>query len=239
MTGVTRRDFLKKSGLATAALGAASSLELLLSGCAASRFQEKDPIVFSPLIGHKVQPAENGCYIGFHGRTISDYKRELGLAPKIIIPNYLDMDMNVRFMTRFAEAASAEGATIFQYRILSLDIPLSKGFENLQNDKNFRQGLEKFAEGITKFGKPMFFCTMHEMNLAKKYAPYPWCDQPTTFKKIWKHMWQIFEDKGANEYATWVMEYHVDFPLEGYYPGDKFVDWIGLSAYNRAEFRHH
>ena len=54
-------------------------------------------------------------------------------------------------------------------------------------------------------------------------------------------MWQIFEDNGANEYATWVWEIYCpiganhDYP-ERYYPGDKYVDWIGLSAFARTQF---
>ena len=54
-------------------------------------------------------------------------------------------------------------------------------------------------------------------------------------------MWQIFEDNGANKYATWVWEVYCplgsrhDYP-ERYYPGDQYVDWIGLSAFARTQF---
>ena len=49
-------------------------------------------------------------------------------------------------------------------------------------------------------------------------------------------MWQIFEDEGANDYATWVWDIYcpvgnVSDPRY-FYPGDKYVDWIGLSAYS-------
>ena len=52
-------------------------------------------------------------------------------------------------------------------------------------------------------------------------------------------MWEIFEEKGANEYATWAIEYHIDFDLNGYWPGDKYVDWTGFSAYNRKIHEQH
>ena len=74
-------------------------------------------------------------------------------------------------------------------------------------------------------------------------AAFPWCKSPKTSTKVWKHMWQVFEDNGANKYATWLWEINpssygsdkVGNP-ETYYPGDKYVDWIGISAYSRAMF---
>lgn len=74
---------------------------------------------------------------------------------------------------------------------------------------------------------------MWELNIERKYDIWPWAGQPRLFKKAWEHLWQVFEDHGANDYVTWLIEYHVDFPLSGYYPNPKTVDYIGLSAYNR------
>lgn len=56
-------------------------------------------------------------------------------------------------------------------------------------------------------------------------------------------MWQVYEDSGANEYATWVWEIYADTSStradspSRYYPGDRYVDWIGLSAYSRSGYR--
>lgn len=51
-------------------------------------------------------------------------------------------------------------------------------------------------------------------------------------------MWHIFNEEGANEYATWVWNPSAKSviqvnPPEYYYPGDKYVDWIGLNGYSR------
>jgi len=96
--------------------------------------------------------------------------------------------------------------------------------------------LEKFADAAVKFGEKFggFFITpMWEMNIDRKHAPWSWCDRPGEFKKAWRRSWEIFEKRGANKYATWAIEYHVDFDTGGYWPGDRFVDWVGFSAYNR------
>ena len=84
-------------------------------------------------------------------------------------------------------------------------------------------------------GKPIMLAPLHELNIAS----FPWGKQPGTAKKVWQTMWDIFEDTGANEYATWIWEIKCSSDLSAdnpnsYYPGDKYVDWIGLSAYSRA-----
>ena len=66
-----------------------------------------------------------------------------------------------------------------------------------------------------------------------------WGKNAKAFKKTWKRMHDIFDQEGANEYATWVFEPYVtstwsqsDYPWR-YYPGDEYVDWQGISGYSR------
>jgi len=65
----------------------------------------------------------------------------------------------------------------------------------------------------------------------------PWRGQPKEFKKAWRYMWNIFDGEGGNEYATWVLSpysssVHFAGSWERYYPGDKYVDWVGFNGYN-------
>lgn len=214
------------------------ALEALVSSCTTITFKEEAPVIYPPLKGHKVQPPENGCYIGFHPfklRYPDYYKRRIGQMPKIFIPYYGRMDSpRPNFLTELVESISDQGAIPFVYIMIDTYIGLH-GFKNLVDNKEFREDLTKYARDIVKFGKPIFVCTMHELN----GDWYVWGQQPKTAKKVWKDMWQIFEDNGANEYATWVWEVFcqeasswADYP-ERYYPGDNYVDWIGLSAYSR------
>jgi hypothetical protein len=99
--------------------------------------------------------------------------------------------------------------------------------------------VQEFARGAAEFGKKhggFLFTTMEEMN----GGWYDW-GKKSHFIDAWRHTWQIFEDQGANQYATWVWEIStperfparvmVDDP-ELYYPGDRYVDWIGLNAFS-------
>jgi hypothetical protein len=104
--------------------------------------------------------------------------------------------------------------------------------------------IKQFAQGAAQFGKEwggFFFTTFPEMN-GKWFS---W-GMDSNVIPAWRHIWQIFEDQGANQYATWVWEVYphsvlppnmVDNP-ESYYPGDKYVDWIGLTGISVAGGRY-
>jgi hypothetical protein len=98
--------------------------------------------------------------------------------------------------------------------------------------------IKNSAKGASEFGKKhggFFITTMEESN-----ADWYYWGQNSNFIPAWRRIWQIFEDQGANKYATWVWECappatapnrtkHPDIT----YPGDKYIDWIGLSAFSR------
>jgi len=234
---LTRRDLLIKGGKAALAVGAGLSLDPVLSGCATIGPNETAPVIYPPLRGHKIQPPKDGCMIGFRyltietRRIVKSYGEKLGQKPSIFILHW-SYKIFSNFPMLSAVEAAIEGVTPFIFVIVSSDLTeIIKGKHDQQ--------ITRFAEEATRFGENyggFIINTMWEMNIDNKNPSFnhPWCRQPESFKKAWKHIWQVFEDNGANEYATWMIEYHADYPLEGYYPGDSFVDWIGLSAYNRT-----
>jgi glycosyl hydrolase family 26 len=70
---------------------------------------------------------------------------------------------------------------------------------------------------------------------------FPWsgaCNGgPARFRAAWRHVVSLFRAEGASN-VTWVL--HLDAQgepaarwnrLAAYYPGDRWVDWVGLSAY--------
>jgi len=238
---ISRREFLRRSAQAALAVGGGLTLEALLSSCVTPHVVEKRPVMYSPLKGHKVQPPKDGCYIGFHREFwnpfYDSFVEQIGKKPKIMIPSLGKVANSKAFPKWAVKYISSKDAIPLVYRDLSMDI-LLHGFGDLVDKEEFRRDITKYAKDIVKFGKPIFISTMRELN-GKWFA---WGQKPETAKKVWQYMWQIFEDNGANEYATWVWEVYcpllkqrkIDSP-EGYYPGDKYVDWIGLSAYTRLK----
>jgi len=68
---------------------------------------------------------------------------------------------------------------------------------------------------------------------------YPWCqkangNQAGDYVKAWQRVYRIFTDAKADN-VTWLWSPNVSYggstPLKDVYPGDEFVDWIGLSGY--------
>jgi len=86
---------------------------------------------------------------------------------------------------------------------------------------------------------PYLLRPMHEMN----GNWYPWCgtvnqNQPQEYIETWRYLHGIFRAVGAIN-VSWVWcPYVVSFPdspknrISCYYPGDAYVDWIGLDGYN-------
>jgi hypothetical protein len=231
MAGTTRRDFLKNTGKAALTATAGLTLQEVLSGCATISFKETAPVIYPPLKGHKIQPPENGCLTGFGLRgSWVFYERAFGRLPRIMAEWAGAGGFIQGFPVRYAEMYAKVGMIPFPCAGVQ-----GMGLEEIaagQKDKY----IKTFAQGALKFGRQyggFFYDPMWEFNIDKKYALWNWAGQPTSFKKAWQRIWKISEDEGANDYVTWVLEYHVDFPVEGFYPGDRYVDWIGLSAYNR------
>ena len=95
--------------------------------------------------------------------------------------------------------------------------------------------IRSWAEGIAALPYPVALRLAHEMN----GFWYPWCEksnqnQPGDYVKAWRHIHAIFAEAKARN-VTWLWSPNVSYtgstPLAGLYPGDDFVDWVGLSGY--------
>lgn len=114
--------------------------------------------------------------------------------------------------------------------------------------------LHQYARDIATLGLPMAIRLDHEMN----GIWYPWAERtssgasingnsPGQYAAMWKHVHDIFEAEGANQYVIWVWSPNIinNLPatlqsqsnLAGLYPGDDYVDWVGLSGYDRPPYK--
>ena len=114
--------------------------------------------------------------------------------------------------------------------------------------------LHQYARDIVATGLPLGIRLNHEMN----GTWYPWSEttgsgEPINgnrvgdYAKMWQHVHDIFEAEGANDLVVWIWAPNiinnlsashksVEF-MEGYYPGDEYVDWVGLSGYLRPPYK--
>jgi mannan endo-1,4-beta-mannosidase len=93
--------------------------------------------------------------------------------------------------------------------------------------------ISEFAQQVKAAGVPIAISFGHEMN----GNWYPWGSgnaTPGSFVASWRLIHAIFAAEGATN-VVWIWNPNVisasDVPLVPYYPGNAYVDWIGLTGY--------
>lgn len=97
---------------------------------------------------------------------------------------------------------------------------------------------DEFADTVKAFNSPVFISINHEMN--GTWYPYseaaPGSENTAAdYVKMWRRIVDIFRQRGANNVA-WVWSPNIPdvgpVPATSYYPGDDYVDWVGVSFYS-------
>lgn len=111
-------------------------------------------------------------------------------------------------------------------------------------DGKYDAYIDKFAEDAKAFNKPVLMRFLHEFN----GNWYVWSGNkngkekggPEQVVKVWRYVVDRFNAKGAGN-VKWLWTPHgpsIDMSTEAwndvsnYWPGDDYVDWIGLDGYN-------
>ena len=110
-------------------------------------------------------------------------------------------------------------------------------------DGSFDALIEARADDVKAFAKPVYLRFGAEMN-GNWYA---WSgpqndNDPSSFVAAWRHIHDIFSRVGADN-VIWVWAPNADSKPGGvavtswnnwrnYYPGDRYVDWVGIDGYN-------
>ena len=93
------------------------------------------------------------------------------------------------------------------------------------------------ALALKVIGAPVYLRPMHEMN----GNWYPWNagvngNTPATFVQAWRHIVDIFRDRGASNVRFVWSPNNIDVPasnrMESFYPGDAYVDVLAVDGYN-------
>lgn len=101
-----------------------------------------------------------------------------------------------------------------------------------------------YATVIAEFGHPVLFRPFNEMNGDWcPYSAYNTGKDTLIFKEVYKYIYGIFEEKGATANTIWIWNPNggsfPDFKWNHalmYYPGDEYVDIVGLTAYNTGTY---
>lgn len=106
--------------------------------------------------------------------------------------------------------------------------------------------LEDYAKQIADFGHPVLFRLFNEMNGDWcTYCAYHYSKDTDLFIEAYRYIYKIFERQGANKNTIWLWNPNgaslPDFKwnhASKYYPGDKYVQVVGMTAYNTGTYYH-
>ena len=170
-----------------------------------------------------------GAYIPgaeHHAGRIDSYARKVGRRP-LIVGSYKDwgpQPFQVRELRRVWRRGSVPMITWEPW-----GFPL-RAIARGRYDRYARSA----ARAAERWGRPLFLRFAHEMN----GDWYPWGRRTgaAVYKAAWRRLVQIFRRTGAHN-VRWVWNPYVNsrggrLPFAGRYPGDPWVDWVGLDVIN-------
>lgn len=109
---------------------------------------------------------------------------------------------------------------------------------------DFDTYIETWAAAAAAWPYTIFLRFAHEMN----GNWYPWaeavnCNRRGDYKRAWRHVHNkfadVYRDLGIASNVNWVwapnVKYDTSTPLQGLYPGRRYVDWVGLDGYNDGD----
>lgn len=108
------------------------------------------------------------------------------------------------------------------------------------------EDIRRLASQIKDFGLPILFRLNNEMNSDwTSYCGIVTFSDPEIYKAVWRHVYDVFEAEGVNN-CIWVFNPNDnDYPPSNwnnftrYYPGDGYVQMIGVTGYNTGTYYRH
>lgn len=188
-------------------------------------------------------PFPNGCYIGLFREGapqnmafIKSFEKTFGIKPTMIM-----------WYTDYSSDFPADGCEkVYNYGAVPHIVwePWFWGEEEKIKLDNIINGewdryIEKWAKDAGAFKKTIFVRWGHEFNIEK----YPWgivnnSRSPEKYIKAYRHVHDIFNKAGAKN-IKWIWCFNnypnPDLPWNSWekaYPGDEYVDWVGIDGYN-------
>jgi glycosyl hydrolase family 26 len=155
--------------------------------------------------------------------TVAHYTAAVGRQPDIVLW-YHDFDDSLLTSWEISTLKAAGQSPMVTWE------PYDQSLSGIANG-NYDSYLLKSARIARSWGGELMIRFAHEMN---GYW-YPWTDSPSAYVAAWRHIVTVFREVGATN-VRWVWAPNVDrtgsMPFSAYFPGESWVDYIGLDGYN-------
>jgi cellulose synthase (UDP-forming) len=201
-----------------------------------------------------LEPPRRGVYLGTYRPALVDVHDgpvplgAYGNARMRIVHRFQDwFGKSPQFDRRWAERVAAAGAvpmiTWEPWRKPAgtvTDPDQRPGLLRDIADGRYDGFIRRYAAAVAAYRRPVIMRPMHEMN----GTWYPWRvegngNAPEDYRRAFVHLHRVFDRANATN-ATW--EFSIDSlaggpptakaELDAYYPGSRYVDWVGISGFN-------
>lgn len=170
-------------------------------------------------------------YIGVYEKTspktysgVNQFAKTIGRQPNLV--GYYS-GWNEPFARAFAEQAEQHGA----FTIVQMD-PAGISLAQIASGR-YDSYLTRFADAVAAFKHPVVISFGREMN---GYW-YSWGyhhTSPAVFVAAWRHVVNLFRQHGADN-VKWLWQVNSNSgstgPVHDWWPGAKYVTWVGVSGY--------
>lgn len=165
----------------------------------------------------KLEP-ESGIYAGINADGNEDFNTEFG-----VYSSYFEFDLRMNdFISKYKSTLKGKDDVVYLIPWNTSDV--SQVFDN---DKYIKKTLDNIAAAGKK-SIVRFACEMNCSDLG---------DSPSMYVKAFRHIADMVHQYD-NLAVMWSPNDYGSFnrPYEIYYPGDEYVDWIGISCFLKHDF---
>lgn len=190
--------------------------------------------IFAPALA-RATPLALGVFVPGvyeHPQRIQAYGREVGRPPAIVL-SYKNWSIAPFYRPELRHVWEGNAVPMVTWEpetAAGKGIPL-RAIAAGRYDGYIRRS----ADAAAAWGRPILLRFAQEMN----GNWYPWGyrvggNTPRQFRMAWRRIFWIFRNRGADN-VEWVWSPNEDagggHPLAVFYPGDEFVDWVGLDGF--------
>ncbi len=163
---------------------------------------------------------------------IDAYAKQVGRSPAIIL-SYKRWDVKPFYKPELDQIAKRGALPMVSWEPWDTDGKPAKLWAIARG--RYDGYVRRSAEMAKAWGKPIMLRFAQEMN--GSWAPWERNhvgSTPRSFILAWRHLVRVFRQVGADN-VTWVWCPNINtghLPFMQYYPGDSWVDWVGLDGFN-------
>lgn len=154
--------------------------------------------------------------------ALSEYASMVGRQPDIVMW-YRDVGQPLMYSNEVANLRATGQTPMITWEPTQSLSQIASGAQD--------SALHEAAKVAKSWGSTLMIRFGHEMN----GTWYSWSGSPESFVAAWRHIVSVFRADGVTN-VQWVWSPNIQegtkYPIAPYFPGDEWVDYVGLDGYN-------